>query len=80
MSYFGYYDEFPDTSTQNEATHLPGEVFQACPTWERAHWRDYVSLLAWEDLEIPPQAEASSESEVWVSLLRLLPPRPQPWI
>jgi len=38
--------------------HLPLEVFWACPTGRRprgrprTHWRDYVSLLAWEHLGI----------------------------
>uniref|UniRef100_A0A667YHS6 NACHT domain-containing protein n=1 Tax=Myripristis murdjan TaxID=586833 RepID=A0A667YHS6_9TELE len=38
--------------------------------------KDYVSRLAWERLGVPPEelAEVSGEREVWVSLLRLLPP------
>ncbi|TWW71236.1 hypothetical protein D4764_17G0007190 [Takifugu flavidus] len=57
---------------------LPGEVFRACPSSRRppgrprTRWRDYVSRLAWE-LE-----EVAGEREVWASLLRLLPPRPDP--
>ncbi|KAL1282365.1 hypothetical protein QQF64_001168 [Cirrhinus molitorella] len=40
---------------------LPGEVFRACPTGKRpwgrprTRWRDYVSWLAWERLEIPTE-------------------------
>ncbi|KAK7929823.1 hypothetical protein WMY93_006218 [Mugilogobius chulae] len=63
---------------------LPGEVFRACPTGRRprgrprTRWRDYVSRLAWERLGIPPGelAEVCGDREVWASLLRLLPPRP----
>ncbi|KAK3544435.1 hypothetical protein QTP86_012124 [Hemibagrus guttatus] len=63
---------------------LPGEVFRACPTGKRprgrprTRWRHYVSRLAWERLRVPPEEleEVCGESEVWASLLRLLPPRP----
>ncbi|TWW60956.1 hypothetical protein D4764_05G0010460 [Takifugu flavidus] len=46
---------------------LPGEVFRACPSRRppgrpRTRWRDYVSRLVWER----------------ASLLKLLPPRPDP--
>ncbi|TWW55861.1 hypothetical protein D4764_09G0009110 [Takifugu flavidus] len=46
----------------------------------RTRWRDYVSRLAWERLGIPPDEleEVAGEREVWASLLRLLPPRPDP--
>ncbi|TWW75469.1 hypothetical protein D4764_13G0001310 [Takifugu flavidus] len=65
---------------------LPGEVFRACPSDRRppgrprTRWRDYVSRLVWERLGIPPDEleEVAGESKVWVSLLRLLPPRPDP--
>ncbi|KAK0134201.1 hypothetical protein N1851_030244 [Merluccius polli] len=65
---------------------LPGEVFRARPTGRRprgrprTHWRDYVSRLAWECLGIPREEldEVAGEREVWASLLRLLPPRPDP--
>ncbi|KAK0151875.1 putative uncharacterized transposon-derived protein F52C9.6 [Merluccius polli] len=65
---------------------LPGEVFRACPTGRRprgrprTRWRDYVSRLAWERLGIPQEEvdEVAGEREVWASLLRLLPPRPDP--
>ncbi|TWW60624.1 R2 Retrovirus-related Pol polyprotein from type I retrotransposable element [Takifugu flavidus] len=65
---------------------LPGEVFRACPSGKRppgrprTRWRDYVSRLAWERLGIPPDEleEVAGEREVWASLLRLLPPRPDP--
>ncbi|TWW59254.1 hypothetical protein D4764_06G0007840 [Takifugu flavidus] len=65
---------------------LPGEVFRACPSGgrppgrPRTRWRDYVSRLAWERLGIPPDEleEVAGEREVWASLLRLLPPRPDP--
>ncbi|KAK0155927.1 hypothetical protein N1851_001531 [Merluccius polli] len=58
----------------------------ACPTGRRprgrprTHWRDYVSRLAWERLRIPQEEldEVAGEREVWASLLRLLPPRPDP--
>ncbi|KAK0147969.1 putative uncharacterized transposon-derived protein F52C9.6 [Merluccius polli] len=65
---------------------LPGEVFRAHPTGRRprgrprTRWRDYVSRLAWERLGIPQEEldEVAGEREVWASLLRLLPPRPDP--
>uniref|UniRef100_A0A674MGB6 Reverse transcriptase domain-containing protein n=1 Tax=Takifugu rubripes TaxID=31033 RepID=A0A674MGB6_TAKRU len=65
---------------------LPGEVFRACPSGRRSpgrprtRWRDYVSRLVWERLGIPPDEleEVAGEREVWASLLRLLPPRPDP--
>ncbi|KAK7925839.1 hypothetical protein WMY93_008149 [Mugilogobius chulae] len=63
---------------------LPREVFRPCPTGRRprgrprTRWRDYVSRLAWVRLGIPPEEleEVCGDSEVWASLLRLLPPRP----
>uniref|UniRef100_A0A3B5Q8Y2 Reverse transcriptase domain-containing protein n=1 Tax=Xiphophorus maculatus TaxID=8083 RepID=A0A3B5Q8Y2_XIPMA len=63
---------------------LPGEVFRARPTGRRprgrprTRWKDYVSRLAWERLGIPPEEleEVAGEREVWASLLKLLPPRP----
>ena len=61
---------------------LPGEVFRARPTGRRprTRWRDYVSRLAWERLGVPLEEldEVAGEREVWASLLRLLPPRPDP--
>ena len=41
-------------------------------------WSDYVTQLAWERLGILLEEleEVSREREVWVSLLRQLPPRP----
>ncbi|KAK7916510.1 hypothetical protein WMY93_012271 [Mugilogobius chulae] len=65
---------------------LPGEVFRACPTGRRprgrprTRWRDYVSRLSWERLGILPEEleEVCVDREVWASLLRLLPPRPDP--
>ena len=65
---------------------LPGEVFRARPTGRRprgrprTRWRDYVSRLAWERLGIPQEEldEVAGEREIWASLLRLLPPRPDP--
>ena len=64
---------------------LPGEVFRARRTGRRTRgrprtrWRDYVSW-ALERLGIPQEEldEVSGEREVWASLLRLLPPRPDP--
>ena len=66
--------------------HLPWEVFLACPTGRRPQgkprtgWSDYVTRLAWERLGILPEEleEVSGVREVWVSLLRQLPPRPGP--
>jgi len=63
---------------------LPGEVFRARPTGRRprgrprTRWRDYVSGLAWERLGVPPEEleEVAGDRDVWVSLLKLLPPRP----
>ncbi|TWW77701.1 hypothetical protein D4764_12G0010910 [Takifugu flavidus] len=53
------------------------------PLWRppgrpRTRWRDYVSRLVWERLGIPPDEleEVAGEREVWASLLRLMPPRP----
>ncbi|TWW78263.1 hypothetical protein D4764_11G0003840 [Takifugu flavidus] len=65
---------------------LTGEVFRAFPSGRRppegprTRWRDYVSQLVWERLGIPPDEleEVTGEREVWASLLRLLPPRPDP--
>jgi len=67
---------------------LPLEVFQARPTGRRprvrprTHWRDYISQLAFERLGIPQNEleNVPGEREVWVSLLGLLPPRPNPGI
>ena len=66
--------------------HLPGEVFRARPTGRRprgrprTRWRDYVSRLAWERLGIPQEEldHVAGVREVWASLLKLLPPRPDP--
>ena len=63
---------------------LPREVFLARPTGRRprgrprTRWRDYISSLAWERLGIPQSelADVAGEREVWGSLLKLLPPRP----
>ena len=46
----------------------------------RTRWRDYVSRLAWERLGVPQEelVEVAGEREVWASLLRLLPSRPNP--
>ncbi|TWW76581.1 hypothetical protein D4764_13G0012430 [Takifugu flavidus] len=65
---------------------LPGAVFRVCPSGRRppgrprTRWRDYVFRPAWERLGIPPDEleEVAGEREVWASLLRLLPPRPDP--
>ena len=65
---------------------LPGEVFRARPTGRRprgrprTRWRDYVSRLAWERLGVPPEEleEVAGDRDVLVSLLKLLPPRPDP--
>jgi len=65
---------------------LPLEVFQSRPTGRRSrgrlrtHWRDYISQLAWECLGIPQNEleSVAAEREVWVSLLGLLPLKPNP--
>ncbi|XP_061603617.1 uncharacterized protein LOC133465136 isoform X5 [Phyllopteryx taeniolatus] len=65
---------------------LPGDVFRGHPTGRRprgqtrTRWRDYISRLAWQRLRIPPEelGEVAGEREVWASLLKLLPPRPDP--
>ena len=65
---------------------LPGEVFQARPTGRRPRgrprtcWRDDFSRLALECLGVPPEEleEVAGDRDVWVSLLKLLPPRPDP--
>ncbi|KAL7836057.1 hypothetical protein SRHO_G00284040 [Serrasalmus rhombeus] len=65
---------------------LPWEVSQASPLGRRprgrprTRWRDYIAQLAWEHLGIPPRelVEVAGEREVWASLLRMLPPRPEP--
>ena len=43
-------------------------------------WSLYVTWLAWERLGILPEelGEVSGVREVWVSLLRQMPPRPGP--
>ena len=59
---------------------LPREVFLARPTGRRprgrprTRWRDYISSLAWERLA--ELADVAGEREVWGSLLKLLPLRP----
>ena len=65
---------------------LPVKVFQARPTGRRprgrprTRWRDYVSWLALERLGVPPEEleEVAGDRDVWVSLPKLLPPRPDP--
>jgi len=65
---------------------LPGEVFRARPTGRRprvrprTRWRDYVSRLVWDRLGVPPEEleEVAVDRDVWVSLLKLLSPRPDP--
>ena len=62
------------------------EVFLACPAGKRPRgrprtcWSYYVTRLAREGLGVLPGEleEVAGEREVWVSLLRLLPPRPGP--
>ncbi|TWW61038.1 Transposable element [Takifugu flavidus] len=79
--------KIPATDHMNSNSgRLPGEVFRACPSGRRppgrprTRWRDYVSRLAWERLGIPPDEleEVAGEREVWASLLRLMPPQPDP--
>uniref|UniRef100_A0A3Q0QXJ1 Immunoglobulin V-set domain-containing protein n=1 Tax=Amphilophus citrinellus TaxID=61819 RepID=A0A3Q0QXJ1_AMPCI len=59
------------TSDSDASERLLSEVFWACPTGgrpqgrPRMHWRDYIS---WSGNTL-----GSSEREVWVSLLILLP-------
>lgn len=52
------------------------------PRRPRTLWGDCVSGLVWEHLAIPPeeQEDVSGKREVWVFLLRLLPPATQTWI
>ena len=57
------------------------EGFQPCPSrrkpWGRPKtgWR--LSRLVWEDLGVPPElTEVAREGSVWISLLKLMPPRP----
>ncbi|XP_061740413.1 uncharacterized protein LOC133541215 [Nerophis ophidion] len=77
MRWFGHLVRMPPE-------RLPREVFRARPTgrmpWgrPRTRWEDYVSRLAWERLGTPRGEldEVAGEREVWVSLLRLFPPRP----
>ena len=64
---------------------LPREVFLARPAGRRpqgrprTRWSNYVAQLALERLGILPEVlKVSGETEVWVSLLRQLPPRPGP--
>jgi len=67
---------------------LPLEVFQTRPTGRRpqgrprTRWRDYISRIACERLGIPQNAlgNVAGERGVWVNLLGLLPPRPDPRI
>uniref|UniRef100_A0A3Q2C738 WH1 domain-containing protein n=1 Tax=Cyprinodon variegatus TaxID=28743 RepID=A0A3Q2C738_CYPVA len=62
------------------------QVFQARPSMRRPRgrprtpWRDYISQLAWERLGIAPEEldQVAGERDVWASLLKLLPPRPNP--
>ncbi|XP_061735811.1 si:dkey-100n23.5 isoform X4 [Nerophis ophidion] len=75
MRWFGHLVRMPPV-------RLPSEVFRARPTGRRprgrprTRWEDYVSRLAWERLGIPREEldKVAGEREVWVSLLRLLPP------
>ena len=63
---------------------LPREVFLARPTGRRprgrprTRWRGYISSLSRERLGIPQSelAGVAGEREVWGSLLKMLPPRP----
>nr|XP_061826649.1 uncharacterized protein LOC133613269 [Nerophis lumbriciformis] len=77
MRWFGHLVRMPPE-------RLPREVFRARPTGRRprgrprTRWEDYLSRLAWECLGIPQEEldEVAGEREVWASLHRLLPPRP----
>jgi len=64
---------------------LPGEVFWARPTGRRprrrprALWRDCLSAGLGMPRGPPEELkEAAGDRDVWVSLLKLLPPRPDP--
>ena len=50
------------------------------PPGPRTRWRDYVSRLGWERLGVPPEEleGVAGDRDVWVSLLKPLPPRPDP--
>jgi len=69
-------------SNQDASWVTPLEVFRARPTgrrlWERPS--TYISQLPWERLWIPQNEleNVAVEKEAWVSLLGLLPPRPDP--
>ena len=46
----------------------------------RTQWRDYISRLAWERLGVPQEElmDVAGERSTWMTLLKLLPPRPGP--
>ncbi|TWW59736.1 Catenin delta-1 [Takifugu flavidus] len=69
-----------ETALTNTAGCLRYGALGRPPGRPRTRWRGYVSRLAWERLGIPPDelGEVAGEREVWASLLRLLPPRPDP--
>ena len=80
LTWFGHLVRMP-------TGHLPGEVFRACPTGKRlpvrprTRWKDYVSQGHWLSFGITLLVmldEVSGKRGVWASLLRLLPPRPDP--
>lgn len=57
--------------------HLQGELFQACPPGRRPGHTGGLVPLEWPGV---PQEELEevAERQVWVSLLRLLPPQLAP--
>ena len=57
-----------------------GHVPLVDPGEDPGHAGETMSRLAWERLGIPQEEldEVAREREVWASLLRLLPPRPDP--
>ncbi|TWW71628.1 hypothetical protein D4764_16G0001250 [Takifugu flavidus] len=59
---------------------VAGLSFRDRETPGKTRSTDYVSRLVWERLGIPPDEleEVAGEREVWASLLRLLPPQPDP--
>lgn len=70
-------------SDQDASRSLLLDVFRACPSGRRpkdrprTHWRDSISLLAWEHFGVPKEELESiaGEKEAWNTLLSLLPPQ-----
>ncbi|KAL7832830.1 hypothetical protein SRHO_G00298480 [Serrasalmus rhombeus] len=78
LRWFGHLVRMPPGRLPREVSQasLPGRRPRGRP---RTRWRDYIVQLAWERLRIPlgELVEVAGEREVWASLLRMLPPRPE---